>query len=715
MARIVSDKPIDRREDDALGYWPFANALARGLLDKSDNHGFVVGVQANWGMGKTSAVNLIEAAIANAEIQKGEDEQTRFERFNPWQFSTTEGLAKSYLSVLGKIIANSIGEDVFSKKKSLFKRLIGGGKDLVGHAAAIGAVAGTGGAALPFMGAIQGSVSSALNVSGELTDSDSLDELARKVRERLGKLDHRIILVLDDIDRLNPHELAITLTLIKTFGDLPNVVHILLYDKSLVEASLVQYTGTENQSTYLQKIVQAEYDLPPPSRSGLLKFADNLISPVFSEMPQSEIFSEVWRLAFRAYLKSPRDIVKFYNAIAISWPSVRDEAYAPDLAAIELFRLFDRDLYNLIILEKDLLVGSEFDFEGKRLEEVAEKIKKGRSRHAARLVAGMFPRLNKGLDGYREVRPKAISEGRPIGVEAGFDTYFRMEISDEHVPVRLVQDLQRNIDDAQFIQNEFKTSYERGIDYFTAFFDEYLAIIEDAEQVSYSAFEGFLMGARFALIDEKVARNGFLFFDNFQRTSSAVNKFLSKVEKEQFRERLLAVFSEGRIDANVGAFVLAKLGEPRALVFVDASDQMDLGFSDKDVDQIIKWFAEALDKKFESREIFNSPVLWMHLKILAASQFGNDLPSRLNDVAKDPELAATIAFSAMNISTDSALGVALRMDRMPPKNVYDTSGIARLVAHHLKSFDYNQLDRQNLETFVEAVAKLEKGETPERF
>src|SRR6185369_7262215 len=66
-ASLSADVPIHNREQDLLGYWPFAQSIARGITERSPDDGFVLGVQARWGMGKTSAVNLIVRAIESAE------------------------------------------------------------------------------------------------------------------------------------------------------------------------------------------------------------------------------------------------------------------------------------------------------------------------------------------------------------------------------------------------------------------------------------------------------------------------------------------------------------------------------------------------------------------------------------------------------------------------------------------------------------------------
>jgi predicted KAP-like P-loop ATPase len=95
MEQLSADSPITNRNEDALDYWPFAESLAKGLTERIPRDGFVVGIQARWGMGKTSALNLILQAIRELESSKTSHQQTKIQNFDPWLFSGLETLAKA--------------------------------------------------------------------------------------------------------------------------------------------------------------------------------------------------------------------------------------------------------------------------------------------------------------------------------------------------------------------------------------------------------------------------------------------------------------------------------------------------------------------------------------------------------------------------------------------------------------------------------------------
>jgi predicted KAP-like P-loop ATPase len=94
MDQLSADSPITTRNEDALDYWPFAESLAKGLTRRIPRDGFVVGVQARWGMGKTSAINLILQSIRELDSSKASYQQTKIQNFNPWLFPVLKHLPR---------------------------------------------------------------------------------------------------------------------------------------------------------------------------------------------------------------------------------------------------------------------------------------------------------------------------------------------------------------------------------------------------------------------------------------------------------------------------------------------------------------------------------------------------------------------------------------------------------------------------------------------
>jgi predicted KAP-like P-loop ATPase len=61
-----------------------------------------------------------------------------------------------------------------------------------------------------------------------------LEELRRRLFDALAKADKRIVVLIDDIDRLDKHETHTLFRLIKACADFPNVCYVLAFDDTAV-------------------------------------------------------------------------------------------------------------------------------------------------------------------------------------------------------------------------------------------------------------------------------------------------------------------------------------------------------------------------------------------------------------------------------------------------------------------------------------------------
>jgi hypothetical protein len=145
---------------------------------------------------------------------------------------------KGYLSQLGWAIRDTIGDATPRKTSQFIERLVRGGAEFIGGAAALGAVVASHGAAAPIAGAVKSAVTGALSLGSNMIDTRSIDAMIEDLSVHLSAVECRFLIIVDDLDRLQPAELRQILTLVKTFGNLPNVTHLLAYDREIVNAAL---------------------------------------------------------------------------------------------------------------------------------------------------------------------------------------------------------------------------------------------------------------------------------------------------------------------------------------------------------------------------------------------------------------------------------------------------------------------------------------------
>ena len=89
---IQLDQPICHPKDDTLGRAKLAEEFAEHIDKLSANSGAVVGILGPWGAGKTSFMNLAKHCFKTRGMHVFQ--------FNPWQFSTTEHIAKRFFEEL---------------------------------------------------------------------------------------------------------------------------------------------------------------------------------------------------------------------------------------------------------------------------------------------------------------------------------------------------------------------------------------------------------------------------------------------------------------------------------------------------------------------------------------------------------------------------------------------------------------------------------------
>ncbi|MBW8880218.1 MAG: hypothetical protein JF615_01990, partial [Asticcacaulis sp.] len=87
-------------------------------------------------------------------------------------------------------------------------------------------------------------------------------ELVRAdLEQKLKKLDRPLIVVIDDIDRLEADQIRTVFRHVKANADLPRLTYLLLFQPTVVEAALNPVAAGDGRG-YLEKIIQASFDLP---------------------------------------------------------------------------------------------------------------------------------------------------------------------------------------------------------------------------------------------------------------------------------------------------------------------------------------------------------------------------------------------------------------------------------------------------------------------
>jgi predicted KAP-like P-loop ATPase len=241
---LTNDTPITTPEDDRFGVDPFAQALARAISEMSAPKGAVIAVNGPWGTGKSSAINLVLYHLDQL-IKEG---KIKVIRFSPWWLSGTEAITAAFFSDLEAAIEKTGAQQALTAFKHVARRVLRFGK--VAQTAADTVLPGSGKAVEGITGVVE-----------SFLPGDDIATQHQKVADLLEQAGHRILVLVDDIDRLAPDEAIQVFKLVKSVGQLPNVLYILAFDRELAEKVVSERYPSEGPH-YLEKIVQAAFEVP---------------------------------------------------------------------------------------------------------------------------------------------------------------------------------------------------------------------------------------------------------------------------------------------------------------------------------------------------------------------------------------------------------------------------------------------------------------------
>ncbi|GAB1544220.1 KAP family P-loop domain protein [Scytonema sp. NUACC21] len=334
---LSADNPLTDPKDDRLGYAPFAKNLADSICKMSPPEGFVMAVYAPWGSGKSTLLNFI---VHNLE-QKPENEQPIIVRFNPWWFSGEEDISRRFFEQLLAVL---------TKKRRFFR------EGLIKQIDSLAERVST----IPDRNA-----KIFATVVKTIRQPKDVYKLKEEVETTLKNQQKRILVVIDDIDRLTVEEVRQLFRVIKAVANFSNTIYLLLFDKEVVIKALAESQKISGEA-YLEKIVQVPFELPLPDQVALRRLFREQLDVILVDTPE-ELFkpsywNEVYFNGIEHFITTPRNIVRLINTLKVTYPVVKGEVNPVDFIAIETLKVFCPFVYNIIQKNLEVFTGHMSDF-----------------------------------------------------------------------------------------------------------------------------------------------------------------------------------------------------------------------------------------------------------------------------------------------------------------------------------------------------------------
>lgn len=356
------DRPIEVAAEDRLGFGSTANHVAEAIHRMASPDGFVIGIEGAWGSGKSSFINLVIDSLRRTE------NPPEIVRFLPWLISSREGLLKELFTEITKaalridsveppatrwkrtlrIIWPDRHSAESTRKKKLKKlfarfssRLVQAGKvaELFGLVGA-GTVAEVGKSSID-----------------EWLSNPSLEGEKASIQKELQLLKRKIVVFIDDLDRLDPDEVVEVLRLVRAVVDFPNIVFVLCYSQEIVAKNLSTALHIADGHAYLEKIVQVSFPIPRPEAFDLRRLFRHELQFLYphllnddgdSTRPMRDRLAQVIDDEGGRALLTPRHVIRAVNALRFHATPVQDSIDIPDMVWLQLVRIQSPKLHQWI-------------------------------------------------------------------------------------------------------------------------------------------------------------------------------------------------------------------------------------------------------------------------------------------------------------------------------------------------------------------------------
>ena len=219
---FLSDQEIDDAKDDILQNHEQAENFARVVAVESARGSLVFGLDGPWGVGKSSFINLAQNTWDN-------NEEIIVFRFEPLKFGGEKDMVRAFIRELSGRIRSEFFAPELRPLASRYARLF--------------------------------KTDSAISIPGFRVSFDeqgsTIDEIVNDVDRVLARISRRVIVVIDDLDRIDYEAVTRVLFMVRRSMSATRITYILVYDTERIVAN----SSDSSTREYLEKFVNAKISL----------------------------------------------------------------------------------------------------------------------------------------------------------------------------------------------------------------------------------------------------------------------------------------------------------------------------------------------------------------------------------------------------------------------------------------------------------------------
>jgi len=311
----LSEEAIEFPEQDLLDRKKFIEDLQKEIENMSFSDSFVFGLYGSWGEGKTSVINLLKNKFK-------ESEDFLIVNFDPWNFKDEEAILSAFYNQIEKSFSQKFILPGFKKTFMKYQNLISMGLSQTG-------------------------------IKIDFSDTkESIEEIRQRIESYITQIKKKIIIFIDDIDRLQPNEILLVLKLVRLSANFKNTIFLLAFDPVIVQDYFKNDLNIDSE--FLEKIVQKPIPLPAIEQQYIDQFLDTHIEKLFDELTISKErrekfekdFSLIYRTQVKKIFKTLRRAKRYLNGLRSTLPPIKDEVNLHDFLILEIINVFYPKVYS---------------------------------------------------------------------------------------------------------------------------------------------------------------------------------------------------------------------------------------------------------------------------------------------------------------------------------------------------------------------------------
>ncbi len=324
---LIKDEPIKTNQQDIFKFGDKVNAFVEDIVKSSAKYKLSIAINGKWGEGKSSYVNLMQEEF----LSKKYENRFIVLNFNPRHSKNVESIQYDFFQLLYERL--KIYDARFS---SLFSKYL----------KAIHILDKPG--ILDFI--LEGK-----DIFFEKEDEKKLIDESIK---RIGK---RIIVFIDDLDRLLANEIIEVFKLIDGTASFANFIFITCFDKEHVN-ELISDFHKKGDTFFSDKFFDIEKRIPLIEQSALLFMLEELLvkDDSFNEHEKVELkdLLNKHESIVCSILLHPRDIIRFVNIFKQAYLYFKINILFKDYFLLTLIKYRYNDVYRLLFYKKIISQGT---------------------------------------------------------------------------------------------------------------------------------------------------------------------------------------------------------------------------------------------------------------------------------------------------------------------------------------------------------------------